>query len=117
MPRMPRRTCGVLRWAATLPLTLCPVLGSWGLVNGSFGVLTTSWRMPSESGGCAEGRPWSNLFFSFAHTAPVLAQAHLELKNFDAAVMDCNKVAELDDSYPGVGRWGCGPVVGCCQYG
>lgn len=41
-----------------------------------------------------------------AHLAPSLPQAHLELKNFDAAIMDFNKVAELDDSYPGA------PVLG-----
>lgn len=105
-----RAQVGLPRW---LLYDLCLAAGA----SRQLGVLTTSWRMLSESGDCAEGPPWSNLFLPFAHTAPVLAQAHLELKNFDAAVLDYNKVAELDDSCPGVGRWGCGPVVGCCQYG
>ncbi|PRW61266.1 DNAJ heat shock N-terminal domain-containing [Chlorella sorokiniana] len=39
---------------------------------------------------------------SYAKAYVRRAQAHLELKNFDAAVMDFNKVAELDDSYPGL---------------
>lgn len=51
----------------------------------------------------------------------LVPQAHLELKNYDAAIMDFNKVAELDESYPGerkaawLGAWVVGLHLTCRQ--